>query len=71
MTPGIGYLESLKDPKTTVAYGEIAKISPNGCVTDDGKEYPVDVLVCAVSAGILGGVIAMLTLSSDRLRYHI
>jgi cation diffusion facilitator CzcD-associated flavoprotein CzcO len=49
ITPGVGYLESLKDEKTTVIYGGIAKISPEGCVTEEGKEYPVDVLVCAVS----------------------
>lgn len=48
ITPGVGYLESLKDEKTTVIYGGIARISPEGCVTEKGKEYAVDILVCAV-----------------------
>lgn len=48
LTPGVGYLQSLKDEKTTVVYGEISKISSTGCVMEDGKEYAVDVLVCAV-----------------------
>jgi len=42
-------LESLKHEKTKVIYGEIEKITENGCVTEDGKEHPVDVLICAVS----------------------
>ena len=50
LTPGIGYLESLTDQKTQVVYGDIAKISQRGCVTSDDKEYPVDVLICAVSS---------------------
>ncbi|OQD79940.1 hypothetical protein PENANT_c041G06287 [Penicillium antarcticum] len=47
LTPGTGYLKSLTDQKTQVVYGDIAKISQHGCVTSDGKEYPVDVLICA------------------------
>jgi cation diffusion facilitator CzcD-associated flavoprotein CzcO len=52
LTPGIGYLESLTDQKTEVVYGDIAKISQHGCVTSDSKEYPVDVLICAVSSSL-------------------
>ncbi|CAI7571914.1 unnamed protein product [Penicillium pancosmium] len=47
ITPGVGYLESLTDEKTTVIYGGIARISPEGCVTEEGEEHAVDVLVCA------------------------
>ena len=44
LTPGVGYLESLTKPNVTVAYGGIQKITERGCVSNDGQEYPVDVL---------------------------
>ncbi|KAJ5085310.1 hypothetical protein N7532_010081 [Penicillium argentinense] len=47
LTPGVGYLQSLKHEKTTVVYGEISRILPRGCAMEDGSEHPVDVLVCA------------------------
>lgn len=47
LTPGIGYLEALSDPKSTVVYGEITRIKANGPVLEDGSEHPVDILVCA------------------------
>ncbi|KAL2858477.1 hypothetical protein BJY01DRAFT_256656 [Aspergillus pseudoustus] len=47
ITPGVGYLESLGHEKTQVVYGNIDAINENGCICDDGKEYPVDVLICA------------------------
>ena len=46
-TPGVGYLESLSKDNVTVVYGEINEITRNGCVSDDGNEYPVDILICA------------------------
>lgn len=46
-TPGVGYLESLTKPNVEVVYGEINEITEAGCLCDDGKEYPVDVLICA------------------------
>lgn len=47
MTPGVNYLESLTKPNVSVVYGEIKEITENGCMCDDGNEYPVDVLICA------------------------
>ncbi|KAF8809499.1 FAD/NAD(P)-binding domain-containing protein [Phlegmacium glaucopus] len=47
LTPGINYLETLVSEKVTVVYGEIQQITEQGCLCDDGKEYPVDVLICA------------------------
>ncbi|KAL3462618.1 hypothetical protein BJX64DRAFT_276962 [Aspergillus heterothallicus] len=47
ITPGVGYLESLGHAKTQVVYGNIDAVSERGCICDDGKEYPVDVLICA------------------------
>jgi len=47
LTPGVGYLESLGKENVSVVYGEISRITERGCVCDDGKEYPVDVLICA------------------------
>lgn len=47
LTPGVGYLESLGKPNVTVVYGEINGITATGPACDDGKTYPVDVLICA------------------------
>lgn len=47
LTPGVNYLESLTKPNVEVVYGEITSITERGCLCDDGKEYPVDVLICA------------------------
>jgi cation diffusion facilitator CzcD-associated flavoprotein CzcO len=47
LTPGVGYLESLGKENVEVVYGEISSISEKGCVCDNGKEYPLDVLICA------------------------
>ncbi|RDW65995.1 hypothetical protein BP6252_09630 [Coleophoma cylindrospora] len=47
LTPGVNYLETLHAENVKVVYGEINKITPNGCLCDDGNEYPVDVLICA------------------------
>jgi cation diffusion facilitator CzcD-associated flavoprotein CzcO len=48
LTPGINYLESLTKPNVTVVYGEINEVTEKGCLCDDGQEYPVDVLICAI-----------------------
>ncbi|KAK8102398.1 hypothetical protein PG984_015544 [Apiospora sp. TS-2023a] len=46
--PGVGYLESLTKLNVTVARGGgVTRMNPNGCVTADGKEWPLDVLICA------------------------
>ncbi|KAI0121194.1 hypothetical protein BJ170DRAFT_149643 [Xylariales sp. AK1849] len=47
LSPGVDYLESLTKDNVEVVYGEINEITGNGCLCDDGKEYPVDVLICA------------------------
>lgn len=47
LTPGVGYLESLVKENVEVVYGEINAITEKGCLCDNGKEYPVDVLICA------------------------
>lgn len=46
-TPGVGYLESLTKANVQVVYGEINEITQAGCLCDDGKEYAIDVLICA------------------------
>lgn len=45
--PGVNYLESLTLPNVTTLYGEITNVTKKGCVMQDGKEYPVDILICA------------------------
>ncbi len=47
LTPGPGYLEALASDHVDVVFGEIAKITERGCVSANGQEYPVDVLICA------------------------
>ncbi|KAI1358426.1 hypothetical protein F5Y08DRAFT_116319 [Xylaria arbuscula] len=46
-TPGVDYLESLTKPNVEVVFGNIKEITESGCLSGDGKEYPVDVLICA------------------------
>jgi len=46
LTPGVNYLDTLVSEKVSVVYGDIQRITEQGCVCDD-KEYPVDVLICA------------------------
>jgi cation diffusion facilitator CzcD-associated flavoprotein CzcO len=52
LTPGIGYLETLAKPNVKVVFGEIESITEKGCLCDDGKEYPVDILICATGFDI-------------------
>ena len=47
LTPGINYLETLGKENVQVVYGEIEAITERGCKCSDGKEYPVDILICA------------------------
>lgn len=47
MTPGINYLETLQADNVTVVTGQVERITASGCVANGGKEYPVDVLICA------------------------
>ncbi|KAF7588054.1 hypothetical protein BBP40_006223 [Aspergillus hancockii] len=45
--PGTDYLESLTRPNVTICHEAIEEITPSGCVTADGQEHLVDILVCA------------------------
>lgn len=47
ITPGVGYLDALVDEKTQVVPCGVKEITEKGCVSDDGEEYPVDVIICA------------------------
>jgi hypothetical protein len=47
MTPGVNYLETLGADNVEVVYGEIERITEKGCLSANGKEYPLDVLICA------------------------
>lgn len=47
LTPGVGYLEALVDPKTEVVFSGVKEVTANGCLSDEGKEYAVDVIICA------------------------
>lgn len=47
LTPGINYLETLGAENVEVVYGEIDRITEEGCVGEDGKLHAIDVLICA------------------------
>ncbi|PPQ63112.1 hypothetical protein CVT24_005823 [Panaeolus cyanescens] len=47
LTPGVGYLETLGSDKVQVVKGGVVSLTENGCVCDNGQEYPVDILICA------------------------
>ena len=46
-TPGINYLENLAADNVRVVSGEIAKVTPDGCISNSGEEHVLDVLICA------------------------
>lgn len=43
----MNYLESLTLPNVTAVYGEVKEVTAEGCVTEDGRPWPLDVLICA------------------------
>lgn len=47
LTPGPGYLESLKNPKLDYITESISHVSETGVVTKDGKLYEVDTIITA------------------------
>ncbi|KAH0831531.1 hypothetical protein AYO21_11331 [Fonsecaea monophora] len=47
ITPGVGYLESLRKPNVQVVTDSIIEINPEGLLTSTGEEFKVDVIVCA------------------------
>lgn len=47
MTPGSGYLQSLKKENVQVVTESCVKITSDGVVDESGNEYKVDVIVCA------------------------
>lgn len=47
ITPGINYLETLSANNVDVVFGEITEVTEIGCKCSNGKEYDVDVLICA------------------------
>jgi cation diffusion facilitator CzcD-associated flavoprotein CzcO len=52
LTPGVGYLECLTKPNVTAVHGCVEKITETGCVSSDGTEHHVDVLICATGEHI-------------------
>lgn len=47
ITPGVNYLETLGADNVEVVYGEIERITEKGVLSANGKEYELDVLICA------------------------
>ncbi|KAG6878270.1 hypothetical protein C0992_008328 [Termitomyces sp. T32_za158] len=47
ITPGVGYLEGLSKENVEVVYGNVERITQTGCISSDGKEHELDVLICA------------------------
>ncbi|KAI9766003.1 MAG: hypothetical protein M1840_007010 [Geoglossum simile] len=47
LTPGSGYLEALGKENVDVVWGDIQEVTHTGVVDRDGKERPLDILICA------------------------
>lgn len=47
LTPGVNYLETLTKDNVDVHFGEISQINEEGAICDNGKEYKLDILICA------------------------
>lgn len=47
MTPGAGYLQSLKKDNVQVVTESCVRVTSDGVVDESGNEYKVDVIVCA------------------------
>lgn len=47
LTPGVGYLSAIKDPKTTLVCEALDEVTATGVKTTTGREFPVDVIICA------------------------
>ncbi|KPM46387.1 putative sterigmatocystin biosynthesis monooxygenase stcW [Neonectria ditissima] len=47
LTPGVGYLEALKHPKTQLVYEALSEITEVGVVSAQGSKFDVDVIICA------------------------
>lgn len=46
-TPGVGYLEALGKENVEVVHGAVTRITEKGCISENGQEYPLDILICA------------------------
>lgn len=47
MTPGSGYLESLREPNVQVVTSSAVRLTEDGIVDESGIEHKVDVVICA------------------------
>lgn len=47
LTPGIGFLEALKEPNVSFISSEITRVEKSGVRTADGNLHEIDVLCCA------------------------
>jgi cation diffusion facilitator CzcD-associated flavoprotein CzcO len=52
MTPGSGYLQSLRKGNVQVVAESVVKFTKDGLVDDSGTEHKVDVVVCATGFDI-------------------
>jgi cation diffusion facilitator CzcD-associated flavoprotein CzcO len=47
MTPGSGYLQSLRAPNVEVVTESVIRLTEDGIVDESGTEHQVDVVICA------------------------
>ncbi|CAK7206200.1 hypothetical protein SEUCBS139899_008986 [Sporothrix eucalyptigena] len=47
LTPGDGYLEALQAPNAAIEFSPIARVTPKGIETADGRVEELDIIVCA------------------------
>lgn len=46
-TPGLEYLNKVGSDNVEVVLGEIQETTATGCISSDGTQYPLDILICA------------------------
>jgi hypothetical protein len=47
LTPGVGYLQAIKDPKVTIVREALAEMSQDSAISAAGVAHKIDVLICA------------------------
>lgn len=47
ITPGEGYLESFLKPNVELVMSPVVQLTKDGCIAEDGRFFPVDVVACA------------------------
>jgi cation diffusion facilitator CzcD-associated flavoprotein CzcO len=47
LTPGVGYLQAIKDPKVTIVREALTGMNQDSAISASGQSHQIDVLICA------------------------